>query len=59
MLGVVVAIAAVALILVARRLRDPAPKILLPLATAVIFVCGWQIAADERAAAGQQNPAAK
>src|SRR5690606_31135197 len=42
----VVALAAVALILVARRLRDPAPKILLPLATAVIFVCGWQVAAD-------------
>ncbi|MCY2959423.1 MAG: ABC transporter permease [Planctomycetota bacterium] len=42
----VTALAAVALILVARRLRDPAPKILLPLATAVIFVCGWQIAAD-------------
>lgn len=42
----IVASAAVVLIFVARRLRDPAPKILLPFATAVIFVCGWQIAAD-------------
>ena len=41
-----VAAAAVGLILVARKLRDPLPKVLLPLATAVIFVCFWQVAAE-------------
>ncbi len=41
-----VAIAAVALILVARRMRDPAPKYLLPFATFVLFGCAWQVAAD-------------
>jgi len=41
-----VALSAVVLIFVACRLREPAPKFLLPFATAVIFVCGWQIAAD-------------
>lgn len=42
----IVALAAIVLILVARRLPDPAPKILLPLSTAVLFVCAWQVAAD-------------
>lgn len=41
-----VAVGAIALILVARRLRDPAPKYLLPFATFVLFVCAWQVAAD-------------
>lgn len=45
----VVALAAVGLIAFAARLRDPAPKILLPLATAVLFTCAWQIAADAAA----------
>lgn len=41
-----VAAAAVVLILVARRLEDPLPKILLPLATAAIFVAFWQVACE-------------
>lgn len=35
--------AAVLLILVARKLRDPWPQILLPVATFVIFICLWHI----------------
>jgi len=31
---------------VARRLRDPFPAILLPLASAAIFVCAWQVSCD-------------
>ncbi len=42
----IVALAAVALILVARKLRDPAPMILLPLASTVILLCAWQIGAE-------------
>lgn len=38
--------AAVVLILIARRLRDPLPKLLLPLATAVLFLCFWQVFAE-------------
>lgn len=41
-----VAAAAVVLILVARRLEDPLPKVLLPLATAAIFVAFWQVACE-------------
>jgi len=41
-----VAAAAIGTILVARRLRDPLPRILLPLATAAMFVCGWQISCE-------------
>lgn len=37
---------AIAVIAVALRLRDPLPKILLPLAAAVIFVAGWQVTCD-------------
>ncbi len=37
---------AVVLILVGRKLRDPLPKVLLPLATAILFLCFWQIAAE-------------
>jgi NitT/TauT family transport system permease protein len=37
---------AIVLIAVARKLRDPLPKLLLPLATGVIFVCMWQLFAE-------------
>lgn len=40
----VVASSAAATIFFARKLRDPLPKVLLPLASAVIFVCAWHIA---------------
>ena len=40
-----VAAAAIGVVLVARRLREPGPRILLPLATFLLFVCAWQIAA--------------
>jgi len=33
-------------ILVARRARDPLPRILLPFAMTVLFVCAWQIACE-------------
>jgi len=36
----------IATILVGRRLRDPWPKVLLPLSTAVMFVCLWQLMSD-------------
>lgn len=42
----IVALAALALLAVAWRLRDPAPKYLLPFASAVIFVCAWHLLAD-------------
>ena len=42
----VAAVLAVATIFVARKLRDPLPKILLPLSTAVLFVCLWQLMSD-------------
>lgn len=38
---------AVLLIVLARKLRDPLPKVLLPLATAILFLCFWQVAAEE------------
>jgi NitT/TauT family transport system permease protein len=38
----VATVAALATILVARRLRDPIPSVLLPLSVAVIFVAAWQ-----------------
>ncbi len=38
---------AVLLIVVARKLRDPLPKFLLPLATAILFLCFWQFAAEQ------------
>jgi NitT/TauT family transport system permease protein len=38
--------AALATILVARKARDPLPRVLLPLATAVIFVCAWHISCE-------------
>jgi NitT/TauT family transport system permease protein len=37
---------AILTILVARRLRDPIPKVLLPLATATIFVAAWHVACE-------------
>jgi NitT/TauT family transport system permease protein len=37
---------ALVLIFVARRLEGLAPRILLPLATATIFVCAWQLACE-------------
>ena len=37
---------ALAAILVVRKLRDPVPMIVLPLATGTIFVCGWQVACE-------------
>lgn len=37
---------AVSTYFVARRLRDPLPKILLPLATAAIFVALWQVSCE-------------
>lgn len=42
----VVIAAALVVIYFARKLRDPLPKFVLPAAVAVLFVCGWQIAAD-------------
>ncbi|MBL8861572.1 MAG: ABC transporter permease [Planctomycetes bacterium] len=42
----IVAVFAVVLLRVGTRLRDPAPKVLLPLAAFVLFVCAWQVAAD-------------
>ena len=42
----VVTAAALATILVARKLRDPLPGLLLPLATAAIFVCFWQVSCE-------------
>lgn len=33
-------------IFVARKLRDPWPRVLLPSATVVIFVCAWQLCSD-------------
>jgi NitT/TauT family transport system permease protein len=41
-----VAAAAILLIGVARKLRDPLPSVLLPLATATLFVCFWHVAAE-------------
>jgi NitT/TauT family transport system permease protein len=41
-----VAAAAIVLIAVARKLREPAPKLLLPLASAILFVCAWQVFAE-------------
>jgi len=37
---------ALLVILVARRLRDPIPKALLPLATATMFVAAWHVACE-------------
>jgi NitT/TauT family transport system permease protein len=42
---IAIAIGAIVLILVARRLRDPAPAILLPLAAAILFLCLWHVKA--------------
>jgi hypothetical protein len=36
---------ALVLIFVGKRLRDPAPVVLLPLATFIIFFCVWHLAA--------------
>lgn len=44
--ALVAAAGAVAAIFVALRLRDPLPRILLPLATFVLFVCAWQFTSD-------------
>ena len=41
-----IALGAIALILVARKMRDPAPKKLLPLAAGVLFLCCWQLKAE-------------
>jgi NitT/TauT family transport system permease protein len=38
---------ALAVILVCRRLRDPLPAVLLPLATGVIFVAAWHFACEQ------------
>lgn len=38
--------AALATILLARKLRDPIAAVLLPLSVAVIFVCAWQYSCD-------------
>jgi NitT/TauT family transport system permease protein len=40
--------AAIALLViaVARRLADPLPRLLLPAATATLFVCGWQVSCE-------------
>jgi NitT/TauT family transport system permease protein len=38
--------AALATILLARRLRDPIAAVVLPLSVAVIFVCAWQYSCD-------------
>lgn len=38
-----VAAAAIVLIAVACQQRDPLPKLLLPLATTILFVCAWQV----------------
>lgn len=35
-----------AALLIGRRLRDPFPRVLLPLATAVIFVAAWHVACE-------------
>lgn len=43
---IAIALAAIGLLLVARRMRDPWPKWLLPLATFALFGCLWQIAAE-------------
>ena len=37
---------AIALIVIARRLTDPLPRILLPLATAAIFIAVWHVACE-------------
>lgn len=37
---------AVVLIAVARKLRDPLPKLLLPLSSAILFLCFWQVFAE-------------
>jgi NitT/TauT family transport system permease protein len=42
----IVVVAAIGLILVARKLRDPAPMILLPFASTVILLCAWQLGAE-------------
>lgn len=42
----VVALAAIACMFAVVRLRDPWPKWVLPIATAVIFVCAWQVACE-------------
>lgn len=54
----IVTAVAVATILIARKLKNSVPAILLPLSTAAIFVCGWQItcellAYDVRTASGE------
>lgn len=43
---IVITLAALATILVARKLKDPLPQILLPLSVAAIFVCGWQVTCE-------------
>jgi NitT/TauT family transport system permease protein len=42
---IAIAAGAIGLILVARKLRDPAPAILLPMAAAILFLCLWHIKA--------------
>jgi NitT/TauT family transport system permease protein len=44
----VVTAIALAAIAIGRKLRDPLPSILLPLATAMIFVCLWQVACESK-----------
>lgn len=43
---IAIALCAVGVLFVAVRLRDPWPKRLLPFATAVIFVCLWQVVCE-------------
>ncbi len=43
---IAIALVAIGLLFVAARLRDPWPKWLLPCATAVLFVCAWQVACE-------------
>lgn len=52
---IAVALGAIGLLLVARRLRDPWPKWLLPLATFLLFGCAWQIAAELESYTVQQD----
>lgn len=45
---IAIALAAIGLMFAVRRMRDPWPKWLLPLAVGVVFVCLWQIGAESK-----------
>jgi len=47
--------AALATILLARKLRDPIAAVLLPLSVAVIFICAWQYSCDAMSYELQQS----